>query len=773
MRKTNLPGLYSSIFRAVIIMAFVFSTGVNLSAGPTQAAGNPSTIFLPVIIIGPPPSSEELIRNALDSGKIDYSTSLLYRAYALFGGDGLPIEYRGTVDEDNGLIEEWRSPSSPITPQVSALLAPFMVRPDLPESAWSLYAVAHPGVSTNQAQATIPCNPGSTWASISSVMPGVNVKVWASCDGNYDIHMKYLMSVILGLWAPETALMGQPIPDAGGPEAGGGPEIDFYLLNPLQAAPRPGNTSLPEDAFAATWSSAPFAGGKASAYILVPRDKLYVPRFNNALAHEIFHLLQSAHNDAITWSPDKAEWWFVEASAVWAGGYFVPNTSYEGAHFRFSNASEEDFQHSYMSLDSSGRTGTREWRNAYLAYIWPYFIQQEKGAATIGTIWHNLETVGTDWSAGLNVIDQVLPFKDNFHRFAVRNLNLALMPGNPIDPRYVNLDPNFPDDTLPSIMNSNPYLELTTLQDPPLVVTPWNNSLSTTYYHYLVPGGARQVILDLPGNPGIFNFDAVVLTRDGIWKLRELTGETNVTLCDAQELYLVASNHDTPPGIMTDTSFKIQAIDLPCTCSEFANVQSVTGTLSFSYQHTASDGTTTYGIDERSSVQFTLPQKSVGPGGVSFSGPVTGTAVVHDVITDANIPDQPTQYDGSGPIIPQLYGEDISIANLNIHFRDCTYQFGTTLYLTQTLTSSGSPTIQTLPVGSVRSGDFPLVINKPTTILAGNQPFDAHSIIWGMSNTTDAYIPADSGMVMFLTGAANDTNGGSAPVTWNITASTP
>ena len=119
MRKTNLTGFYSSIFLAVIVMAVLCSTGVNLPAGPTQAAASsPGNIYLPIIVSPPPPSSEELIRKALDAGKIDYSTSLLYRAYALFGGDGLPGEYRGTVDEDNGLIEEWRSPSSPITPQV-------------------------------------------------------------------------------------------------------------------------------------------------------------------------------------------------------------------------------------------------------------------------------------------------------------------------------------------------------------------------------------------------------------------------------------------------------------------------------------------------------------------------------------------------------------------------------------------------------------------------------------------------------------------------------
>jgi hypothetical protein len=443
------------------------------------------------------------------------------------------------------------------------------------------------------------------------------------------------------------------------------------------------------------------------------------------------------------------------------------------AHYWFSNPSHDDFQHSLMSLDSSGKIGTPASQNSYMAYIWPYFIQQEKGASTIGTIWTNLETAGTDWTAGLNVIDQVLPFKDNFHRFALRNLNLALLPGNPIDPRYVNLDPNFPDNTLPIIDNSNPNLELTTLQDPPKVVDVIAVSLNTAYYHYLVPVGAPQVILDLPGDPGPYNFDAVVLTRNGSWQARDLTGETKVTLCNAQELYLVASNHDTPPNIAKATSFKIQAIDLPCTCDEFATVQSVTGTLSFSYQHTASDGTDTYQINQSGSIHFTLPKKSSGPAGVSFWGPVTGTstAEVHDVITDANNPDHPSHLDGSGPVLLQLYGEDMSIADLNINFRDCTYNFGTTIDLLQTITGSGGPTTAPGRVGSVNSGNFPLVINKPTTILAGSRPFDAHSILWNI--ISDAYFPGGIGESMFLLGAADDTNGGNAPVTWNFTATIP
>ena len=781
MIKWKLSDAFSFITRSALISAVLISLNTVPSVHAPQvveASTLGNVTFLPVINGPILPSAQVMIRSALDSGKIDYSTSLLYRAYALFGGDALPSEYRGVVDEDNALIEEWRSPTEAITPAVSALLAPFMQRPDLPDSAWSQYASAHPAVLSDLVSAaapTIPCNPGRNWASITSAKAGVNVKVWSTYDGHYDIHMKYLLSVIEGLWGPETSLMGLPIPDNGGPLRSGGTEIDFYLVNPLQSAPRPGNPIMPEGAYAATFGSSPFTNGKASAFILVPRDSLYAARFNNSLAHEIFHALQFAHNYDIIFKADKSEWWFTEASAVWAGGYFVPKTSYDGAHFRFSNFSHDDFQHSPMSLDDSGKSGTPAWDNSYLAYIWPYFIQQEKGAAAVTEIWKNLETAGTNWNTGLNRIDQALPFKENFHRFALRNLNLALQPGDPIDPRYGNLDPNFPDNNLPMIENSNPFLELSGPQDPPKVVSVIAVSLNSAYYYYQVPDSARQVTIDLPAQVEPYHFDVVVLTRKGNWQVRDLTGQITVSMCDVQELYLVASNHDTPPNQTTVTTFKIKATELPCSCQGFAAVQSVSGTIKFNYQHTASDANRTFEINQSASLNFTLPVKSVGSSGMSFYGPVTGMAIVHNMMTENYTPPRVTRWDGSGSVIPLTTGED-SIADFNVNLLDCTYNFGTTLYLMQTsVDSSGSST--TLPdwVGSVSSVNFPLILQKPVTSLGGILPFDAHSVPWASMQTviSNAFIPGGASSSMFFVGTEDDSSGGSADITWVFSALTP
>jgi hypothetical protein len=53
-------------------------------------------------------SAQSLIADGFASGRIDYPTSLLYRAYALFGDPRLPAEFAGdgAFGEDNALFAE-------------------------------------------------------------------------------------------------------------------------------------------------------------------------------------------------------------------------------------------------------------------------------------------------------------------------------------------------------------------------------------------------------------------------------------------------------------------------------------------------------------------------------------------------------------------------------------------------------------------------------------------------------------------------------------------
>ena len=75
-----------------------------------------------------------------------------------------------------------------------------------------------------------------------------------------------------------------------------------------------------------------------------------------------------------------------------------------------------------------GRSCTRR-------YIWFYFMEQEIGPEAIAEIWEEFGRLDPgNIEQAMAIIDAQLPFEEHFRDFAVRNLNLALKPGDPIDP---------------------------------------------------------------------------------------------------------------------------------------------------------------------------------------------------------------------------------------------------------------------------------------------------------------------------------------------------
>jgi len=147
-------------------------------------------------------------------------------------------------------------------------------------------------------------------------------------------------------------------------------------------------------------------------------------------------VLQFAHN---VWLGD---FWFTEASASWASVHFnrtapVRWDDNRGLHEeRFGG-----FQRNPGSLLST--VGDHE----YFSYIWPLFMEQQRESGTIGSAWTQLGAVTTAQQAN-SVLDSLLSFKSDFRVFAVRNVNEALAPGDPVSPRYTSLDSRLPDGTL-------------------------------------------------------------------------------------------------------------------------------------------------------------------------------------------------------------------------------------------------------------------------------------------------------------------------------------
>jgi len=104
------------------------AAGQRCSATCTCVAGPPA-----------PTDSGALIAQALAAGRIDYFTSLLYRAYLLAGDGRLPTEFDGdfTVAEDSALFLEVSRLWGTLTPAQQQQLLPYVARPNDPASVYS------------------------------------------------------------------------------------------------------------------------------------------------------------------------------------------------------------------------------------------------------------------------------------------------------------------------------------------------------------------------------------------------------------------------------------------------------------------------------------------------------------------------------------------------------------------------------------------------------------------------------------------------------------
>jgi len=523
------------------------------SVGPTQDAEY--TIYLPHVSMPTvAPSAQELIYAALANEEIDYGTSLLYRAYALFGDPRLPPRFQGSGSEkeDQRLFAEVQAPLSPISDEVMAQLQPFVMRPDDPQSIFSIVA-GDDGPAAQPTLAELPCYRVNGWAALASVKPGVNVKIWARCTGDYEDDLTTMLEIVEELWGPMTRLMGQPIADSGGAKAGDGPEIDIYLLPLLEPPPRPDTLPIDKDAAGSTVRAEPFVGDTSSGYIKLRRAQVGWAGFRSTVAHELFHVLQFAHNQKILY--DTAEiWWFGEASAEWASTYFVRDEAFFEVHPRFTN----DFQRSEDPLHLSVVESNPKSKLAYAAYIWPFFIEQERGPQAIGAIWRDLEQVGGDWDAAHTAIDAQLSFGINFHRFALRNLNTALLPGDPIKPRYNDLDVLFPDRRLPKITTSRTVRA----KDGPFEVRDSLPALKAHYHFFRFTADVLQVELDLSQLQAAqtVDVDAVVYIRKNGWQRLDITNVTQRKLCDVEKMYLVVSNHASEIGPKASGNFQVRPI---------------------------------------------------------------------------------------------------------------------------------------------------------------------------------------------------------------------
>ena len=578
--------------------------------------------------------AQELIAQALDAGKIDYPTSLVYRAYAFFGDPRLPAQYRssGPIVEDLALFIEAADPSLPAATQ--DLLRPFLVRPAHAASVFSLAAPRATAQRAGRRSVVEPCPAGSNatatnWRSLTSA--SVPIRVWLQCSVDPtldDYDLETVRGLIEQIWTPMTALMGTPIPDAGDADAGGDSRIDFYLVGTAEAFVRQGgNQKLDEPGtLAYSLAAAPYNGNASSGFMVLNRNRLGNKKFKSDVVHEFFHVLQFAYNRKITLvagaNGREDEFWYTEASAVWGESNFARETSATEVHKRFARA----FQKSVSSLHRSGAG-----QQMYASYIYPFFMQQRTGsAAVVQQSWNALKNA-VDFDDANTKLAGVFDYDTNFRLFAVENYNADLPGVLDAGKRYKALDANFPDGVTPALADEQTLSAKVDLT-PTVNVAP----LRALYFKYRVEGNAIKKV--------VFTFDQITV-RDGLdidglvkiqgqnWKKEDYGARSQVKFClddPAQQLtdmILVLSNHSLPLDRLVTGNLRVEASPVPCGGSWSGTADAAIGDLtmhakvSFDFDDASSAG---------SSAAWYLPSGTVSFNVSASSGCVVNPAA-HDI----------------------------------------------------------------------------------------------------------------------------------------------
>ena len=550
--------------------------------GSTGPSRNPGSTVRALGVTEPPrpTTSLEKIQADVAAGTLDVPTSYLYRAYAQVDDPQLPAKYLGESGEDAALDITLRQELPSLAPDIREKLMPYLVRPTDPLSIWNQETTAPPSGATGARSGSparlaahalplaLACVDGWIHDRVNSTIP---VMLWSRCafdPAAANARLEEARGYFLQVWLPETNLMGPPIGDRSiandgepDPPEGNDGLIDVYLV---AGGPSVRDLTAPPGIYGKAVPTTPYegpAGAKRSSGYMVIRPSLSGSLLKATIIHELFHVLQFAHNTFGSMdcpiarlsvgcsSLDQETHWFVEASAAWSEHEFAVDV-------RPAESGPWENWNSFRQT-AKGLSMT-DGHNEYWSYMWPLFMEQEWDAEIIGDTWRNLRAkVG--WWEFQRTVDAQLSFEQRFDDFAVRVLNEELTPGDPINPRFraPRLDPAFP---------------LTTPLDPRLIEAVEEdlelplNAPSTTYNYTITMNSLWSVYvpIELPPAAGIMRFefaafapqievDALVQI-DGVWERQELpTGETEWCLDNdkIEDAILVFSNHDQTPGVIT------------------------------------------------------------------------------------------------------------------------------------------------------------------------------------------------------------------------------
>jgi hypothetical protein len=547
-----------------------------LPAGPTDATV-PSPGPTDAQTSSPPDvasslTSADKIEAARAAGRIDAPTALLYRVYATFGARELPAEFASDGwAEDGAALAMAIDQLDTLPTAIADELRPFLVRPTDPSSVFADTLTSDDGATgqvmlasvvvsprLSSAAAAVKCTSG--WGYVDGQS---EYRIWGRCGSSASNGQLALVDGWMNtLWTDESVFMGrQPLEDRGGPDEGGDSRIDIYLVG--SCITRAGTCVRLGKLPAFTLSSPEYVGDPPSAasssFIVVNRAYLNDPvEGRGTLAHELFHVLQGSFNWQGTLSAQGYHW-FVEASAQWAEGHFVPES--KRGQYYFSQ-----YQGTVWALQATDAD------NAYRSFVWPLFMEQSapRGADSIADAW--LAMVGKEAFYQLTeAVDAQLPFEEHFRDFAVRDWNLPAQSDA--------ITTYFPADAVgePRVGPEKPRLGSTVqltangAGTAPQTIADAVESLSVKYQPFKVDADVGQVTVDFSGlQPGeALDVDALLLIEGEGWERRSLS-DTKTTFCknvpadDVEEMVIVLSNHDLDATSLVLPTWTVQSLKEPC-----------------------------------------------------------------------------------------------------------------------------------------------------------------------------------------------------------------
>jgi hypothetical protein len=548
------------------------------SESPTPAAGDAPT------------TAAGRIRAAVEAGTLDVATSFLYRFYAQLGDERLPEAFQGQWSEDRALAASAMAALESLAPEERELLRPFLVRPTSPASYLAADRRSNEESRDVMRLATLVDDPACAPRNFARLdLPDIPVTVWGWChiapDGSSSFAMadqvERVAAFMTDLWDPMTDEMGDPVGDqfedpdrqaADEPDEAGDGRLDIYIV---EVPDTPYLRELAIDGLAHERAASPFLPDlRSSSYIVVQTSSAISDvELKSTLAHEFFHSLQEANNHAGTLScpypapagpcADQDYHWFVEASAVWAQWFFVPESRAIGDVSPYSMVRR--FLSSAQSLNHTAD------QNAYASFMWPLFMQQESpnGEDAIGDAWRATYQ-RTGWAQIQEAIDAQLPFASHFGDFAVRVWNERLLPGEPIQPLFWDdaFDPGFPRARPPEVDPASRVKQeeiiLNPFFQPTHTISEDLPELWADYYELRLEPSARRLTFDFSGlvpNEEV-GVDALVKIRDQGWEHRTL-GAGEVQWCldrheDAvEQVILVLSNHAMGPAVTVSGEWSV------------------------------------------------------------------------------------------------------------------------------------------------------------------------------------------------------------------------